>query len=324
MQIENFSKFVPKVKNLLKKAVLKTEIVENSKPFIKKACKQKTRHPKLHQTMFDMMLDVKEKLLTNFYSMDFVLKKQKLINELSKVFNKDFIAKIEKVKTPEQLAKIILKEECGIMPEYIYTRLYPPKSKPLTLETEQIRYQKKFNKANFILAREKAMHVPSKNPKVIAIENILKEQYGCKFVSLKDNEELAKKVLKAYEIASKNNVETPENVIASVFMHTNGEYLINGTILLNILESKYQKGFLSTNKDFHAVLHEIMHNTHPQLLSFNIKEIPERFLKVKAGLSEYSRISLTHETFTELNTKRLIDGLNPQEQALFDYLNIFA
>ena len=324
MRIENFSKFVPKLENLSKKSVLKLEIVENSKPFIKKTCKNKVKHPKLHQTMVDMMIDVKEKLLTNFYSMDFVLKKQNLINELSKVFNKDFIAKIEKVKTPEQLAKIILKKERGLMPEHIYARRYPRKLRPLTLEMEQIRYQKKLKKANFILAREKAMHKPSKNPKVIAIENILKEQYGCKFVSLKDNEELAKEVLKAYEIASKNNVETPENVIVSAFMNTNGEHLINGTILLNTLESKYQNGFLSTNKDFHAVLHEIMHNTHPQLLSFNRKKIPERFHNVKAGLSEYSRISPTHETFTELNTKRLIDGLNKEEQALYNYLNIFA
>lgn len=67
-----------------------------------------------------------------------------------------------------------------------------------------------------------------------------------------------------------------------------------------------------------------MHGTHPKLASFSLKKIPARLKKVKEELSEYSKYAQTHETFTELNTKRLIDGLNKDEQALFDYLNIFA
>ena len=196
--------------------------------------------------------------------------------------------------------------------------------KPLSLEMEQIQYQQSISRGNFILAIERAMHVPSKNPKVIAIENILKEQYGCKFVSLKDNEELARKVLKAYETAVKNGVKTPKNVIVSDFMLAEGENLFNGTILLNRSQRSLREGFLSTNSDFHVPLHEIMHGTHPKLVSFSHKKIPSELMGVKNGLSLYSKKAQTHETFTELNTKRLIEGLNPEEQALFDYLNIFA
>lgn len=168
------------------------------------------------------------------------------------------------------------------------------------------------------------MHAPSKNPKVIAIENILKEQYGCKFVSLKDNEELARKVLKAYETAEKNGVKTPKNVVVSDFMFAGGENVFNDTILLNRYQRGLREGFLSTNSDFHVPLHEIMHGTHPKLVSFSSKKIPSELRGAKNELYISSKNAPTHDIFTELNTKRLIDGLNPQEQALFDYLNIFA
>ncbi len=330
MGIGKLAQSFPKLKFLAKKPSLKISLFKPAKPvkplmFIPK--------PPTLQEQINMMVSFQVKRTKGLFVEDFTGKKQKLINELSKVCDKSVIARIEKADNPEQLAKILAEQEYMDIIKYTKYMLdgkFVKKSnigqvvKPLSLEMEQIQYQQQISKGNFILARERAMHVPSKNPKVVAIENILKEQYGCKFVSLKDNEELARKVLKAYETAAKNGVKTPKNVVASDFMEEEGINFLNGTILLNRNQYVLREGFLSTSSDFHIPLHEIMHGTHPRLVSFSCKKIPSELVGVKNKLSIYSENALTHETFTELNTKRLIEGLNPEEQALFDYLNVFA
>ncbi len=264
---------------------------------------------------------------------NFALKKQRLIQELSKVCDSNIIARIEHAQTPEQLAKIIAKQDVGYLYGYgkclananLINKSQPTVlSKAMPLEVEQMVYAQRIKRGEFILARERALHVPSRNPQVIAIENILKEQYGLKFVSLKDNEVLARQVLKACEVASKNGVKLPDNIVVSDFMLPNGENLFNGTVLLNSSQPILRKGFTSTSSDFHVPLHEIMHGEQPHLVSFNMKKIPERFQQVKQNLSGYSASAGTHETFTELNTKRLIDGLSAEEQELYNYLNLFC
>ena len=333
-------KLVLKTKNInlsgLRKSVplktidLKPNLFKQTKAIKAVKFNAKSLSPK---EQINMMVNSQVKRTKGLFVEDFTGKKQNLIQELSKVCDKNVIARIEKAENPEQLAKILAEQEympIGKYAKYMIDGKFVKKSntdkivKPLSLEIEQIQYQQKISRGNFILARERAMHVPSKNPKVIAIENILKEQYGCKFVSLKDNEELARKVLKAYETAAKNGIKTPKNVIASDFMMAEGENLFNSTILLNRNQHTLWEGFLSTNSDFHVPLHEILHSTHPKLVSFSWKKIPSELMGVKNELSIYSKKAPTHETFTESNTKRLIEGLNPEEQALFDYLNIFA
>lgn len=344
MGIAKLTKILPKftkMKELELSGFRKNKLVKVFDPekAISKAAKSRNK-PKVSVTKplslqeeMNMIIASQAKQTAGLFIEDFAGKKQKLINELSKVCDKSVIARIEKAENPEQLAKILAERDLSIFREYSRYLLkgeFINESKPdkllknFTLEMEQVQYKLRTQRGKFILARERAMHVSSKNPKVIAIENILKEQYGCKFVSLKDNEELARKVLKAYETAVKNGVKTPKNVIVSDFMFAEGENLFNGTILLNRSQRSLREGFLSTNSDFHVPLHEIMHGTHPKLVSFSHKKIPSELMGVKNGLSLYSKKAQTHETFTELNTKRLIEGLNPQEQALFDYLNIFA
>lgn len=344
MKIEKLTKVLPKftkTKGVDLSGFSKNKLVKIFDPekSISKPAKARNK-PKIAATktlspqeQINMMVNSQVKRTTGLFVEDFTGKKQKLITELSKVCDKNVIARLEKAENPEQLAKILAEQEympIGKYAKYMIDGKFVKKSntdrivKPLSLEMEQIQYQQRIIKGNFTLAREKAMHVPSKNPKVIAIENILKEQYGCKFVSLKDNEELARKVLKAYETAAKNGVKTPKNVIVSDFMIAQGENLFNSTILLNRNQHTLCEGFMSTSSDFHVPLHEILHSTHPKLVSFSWKKIPSELMSVKNELSLYSKNAQTHETFTELNTKRLIDGLNPEEQALFDYLNIFA
>lgn len=308
------------LKTIFKKSVQKVPQIGKIKP-VKK------------QSELRMFVDMCEGNGVLALSENFVLKKQRLIQELSKVCDKKVITRISQAQTPEQLAKILAEQEAGYLYKTGNTLMKAnlvnqsqscTLSKAMPLELEQILYAQRIKRGEFILAREKALHVPSKNPQVIAIENILKEQYGVKFVSLKDNEQLAKQILRAFETASKNGVELPKNIAVSNFMFANGENLFNGTILLNSRQPALRKGFTSTDSDFHVPLHEIMHGKQPRLISFNMKKIPERFQEVKRNLSGYSAAAGTHETFTELNTKRLIDGLNPQEQELYNYLNLFG
>lgn len=337
MRLENLTNSLPKLntKTGFTKLSEKSNDFENVKIILRdkkpltyeRPAKKMPRKHILKMMQFQELINKSWILTFNFAD-----KKQKLINELSKVCDKNFIAHIEKADDPIKLTKILLKQEDRSFEKYL-KYLFAGKFvkykksdnfvKPVTLDMEQIQYKLKRETDNFILAKEKALHVPSKKPQVIAIENILKEQYGCKFVSLKDNEKLAKNILKAYETASKNGVKTPKNVIVSNFISARGEHLRNDTILLkNHYEGKFSPGALSTTSDLHEPLHEILHGTHPNLLSFSAKKIPAQFKKVKRELSLYSAAAQTHETFAELYTKKLIDGLKPEEQALFDFLNI--
>jgi len=275
---------------------------------------------------------------TRILTDNFALKKRNLLKELSKVCDKNVLQRIEKAETPEKLAKILAQLDMEHI--YQYTRiigdnisakalkdLYLGKMKkpnlPITMELEQYVYKLKAKRYSIVMARERAMHIPSKNPEVVKIENILKQKYGCNFVSLKDNEELAKNTLKAFEVASQNGVKIPKNVIASDFMYLSGENLLygEGTILLNPLQQTLSKGYLSTVAEYHVPLHEILHCSHPELIGFSAKKIPEKYKLIKNQLSQYSASSETHETFVELYTKRLVNGLSKEEQELFDYLS---
>ena len=260
---------------------------------------------------------------------NFDTKKAKLVEEYLRIGEKDLSKHISKAKTPEQLSKILTKHDVGEISKIakINSNIIHESGQvksATTLELEQTIYNEKMYRGKLVLAREKALHIASKNPKVIAIENILKEQYGCKFVSLKDNELIANRILKAYETAHKNGAPLPKNVIVSDNIFVEGENLFNGTILLNSNPITLGKGYCSTGADYHSVLHEILHSSHPNIVSYSIKKIPKELMGVKNDLSMYSKISQTHETFVELNTKRMIEGLTPKEQQLFEHLNFFA
>ena len=276
------------------------------------------------------MAEPMERKATRKLTEDFASKKQRLLQELQNVCDKSVIARIEKADTPEKLAKILVKQDLIFYETWLKQILKGSakfnKNRTLSstsLQMEQLLYEAKVKRAEFVLARERALHVPSQNQQVIAIENILKEQYGVKFVSLKDNETLARNVLRACETASKNGIEIPKNIISSDFLHVCGEHYPNSTILLK--PNPYiVPGRISTSADYHIPLHEILHGEQLELVAFNFKKIPTEFLPVKQNLSGYSAKSSTHETFVELYTKKLVDGLNPEEEKLFNYLNILG
>ena len=198
----------------------------------------------------------------------------------------------------------------------------------------------------------------STNPEVIKIENILKEKYGVQNASLGDDLELAQRLLQAVKLAKSKGIKIPNEFIVTPFTLGAGEFMRlfkNGeeirTVLLpptsirqrslqiidkifntmppNIKQSyeKWQKfcGFKthgSTNSPMHMEIHEMMHQTHPLLTAFAIKKIPNKFMPTVRKLSQYSAINEMNnwEIYTELATKKVLEGLEPNEAELFKFL----
>ena len=198
----------------------------------------------------------------------------------------------------------------------------------------------------------------STNAEVIKIETILKEKYGVQNASLGDDLELAQRLLQAVKLAKSKGIKIPDEFIVTPFTLGAGEFMRlfkNGeeirTVLLpptsirqrslqiidkifntmppNIKQSyeKWQKfcGFKthgSTNSPMHMEIHEMMHQTHPLLTAFGIKKIPNKFMPTVRKLSRYSAINEKNnwEIYTELATKKVLEGLEPNEAELFKFL----
>ena len=308
-----------------------------------------------HQFTMDMITNIgkySKGLSVKSVSQNFQLAKKRLLKEMANILSAEKLKRIECAKTPEELTNILFTEEWSSYKILKKIEKSVPKGKTL-LETEQIDYAARIQRGKFIIAREKALSAPSTNKRVIEIETILREKYGVEFVSLKDDEQMAENILKAFETAKKENILLPKNVVISDFMVANGERIsTENTILIasqdairiqpeisrnaqKILTKEQReilmlaqylpsKSMFSTNAPEHLPLHEIMHGTHPMLNAFGNKKIPSYMIPAKENLSLYSAISKTHETFTELATKKSIQGLSKEETELYNYLNFYS
>ena len=96
------------------------------------------------------------------------------------------------------------------------------KSFPLELEQEF------YHKKNFMDDCVRWLHAlfaaPSRNPEVVKIEEILRNQYGVKLALLGNDLPNAQKILKAVQIAKSKGVKIPEEFIVSHYK-TCGEHL---------------------------------------------------------------------------------------------------
>ncbi len=316
--------------NIFTKKIEPLKVTPKVKTTVKPPIIAKSEIAKIRKKVFKDIERDATKQICKSLSDNFDTKKQRLIEEFLSIGEKDIALHLSKAKDAHQVAKILAKQDVQNlqkMSEQLSACMTATgKIKPLTLEVEQAVWQIRGQRDNFILAREKALHVASNNPEVIAIEKTLKDQYGCSFVSLRDNTDIAKQTLKAFETAKKHRAPLPQNVVITDCMHVaDGENLFsNGTILLAPKAKNYSNGFLSSTAEYHLPLHEILHCSQPHMVSFSQKRIPKEFIDIKKNLSGYSATSQTHETFVELNTKRMVDGLSPREQELFDHLNFFA
>lgn len=172
---------------------------------------------------------------------------------------------------------------------------------------------------------EKALSLKSTDPKVIEIEKILKEKYGMKFVSLKDDYEHGLDVLKACETMSKNGLKIPENYIVSHSMMGTGQALYTESATLHI-PSKAPKVLYETSIDggkLHSIIHEFGHNL--QNPAIYLTELPKQFKDVPKMVSTYAAKGSKAELWAELFAKI---QLTPQkvtkaEWDLFKYLENF-
>lgn len=233
-------------------------------------------------------------------------------------------------------------------------RKIPKKRSGMPLEIEQMFYQKK----NLLDDCNRYLHAlfspPSRNPKVIEIEKILKEKYGVDLALLADDLPNAQKILKAVETAKDKGIPIPRDFIVTNYK-SNAEHLrtydgrassiLLGSNMFKIYMGKHRpkveipdalkdlmqiwqktRGFsswFSTTNPEHVVMHEIMHQEHLPFLAFKRKKIPKKFATTINRLSGYaaSKPQCAHETFTELNTKRILSELTPEEQELFKFLS---
>ncbi len=244
----------------------------------------------------------------------------------------------------------------------ILKMIKPKHRKGMPLEIEQMVYQKKNLRDDSVRYLHGLFAQKSTHPEVVKIENILREQYGIDAM-LNNDLEQARKILPSVWAASKNGMELPAEIIISNYKELSGEHLRisygkQHSILIgsnvfkqfmakycpevkltpnakNLLQRWYSttgfKNWFSTTTPQHLYIHELCHMEHTPLLAFKYKPIPKRFQGTINNLSGYaaSKPNLTHEVFTELNTKMKLSNpalelnvsdLTPDEKELFKFL----
>lgn len=231
-------------------------------------------------------------------------------------------------------------------------------SKPLQVEQEIYKYRNLrtdcVREINTIFSKK------STNPEVIKIENMLKEKYGVKKILFNDDMIVATKVLEAVKLAKSKGIKIPDEFIVTDFTLGGGECMRSfknnkeiTTVLLphtntkdlyltkkyNILTDRMMpsniketlnrwkdfcgfKEHSSTSSPLHMEIHEMMHQTHPYLSAFVTKKVPAKFLPIVRKVSGYSAVNEknNYEIYTELATKKVLEGLEPDEAELFKFL----
>lgn len=155
---------------------------------------------------------------------------------------------------------------------------------------------------------------------VLKIKQELQQKYGIKELFCDNNLEFAKSCKEAFEVLNKNGIKMPKYVIANeqvdMFGGWNAESSQGETVILSLNPSSN-----SFNMDLkHIIVHEVLHTTQPKTLAFKTKMIPEDMQETANNVSEYASGNYALEVHCELYVKKLLEGLSPKEEKLFDYL----
>lgn len=199
-----------------------------------------------------------------------------------------------------------------------------------TLEAEQLiaRHMEEIHKK--MLDMFKLLTRRDLRPDVLDIKHRLKGEFGIKEVYLNDNPNLARKCLEAMKVLKKNDVALPDEIIGtdllldssrepfSIAIHEEKE---GNAIIINPDVLKDDEDWTaSTDSPIHTIVHECIHCTQPNLMSFNLKKIPAKFKDTISKLSYYARDNYMHEVHAELLTKKVLKGLNSKEKELLNYI----
>lgn len=321
----------------------------------KEAVKARTVMAKISKATDKKTIDTFEKITCEISEENAVLR-DKFIKTIEKAGVSPKVTKnLKKAKTLGELQAAIysFQQDFAMVEIAPIYRKIPKKCSGMPLEIEQMFYEKK----NLLDDCNRYLHAlfspPSRNPKVVEIERILKEKYGVDLALLANDLPNAQKILKAVETAKAKGIPIPRDFIVTNYK-SNAEHLrtydgrassilIGSNAFQNVMK-KFRPnveipdatkdliqrwwqttGFLNWNSTVtpeHQVMHEIMHHEHLPFLAFKRKKIPKRFAPTIDRLSGYaaSKPQCAHETFTELNTKRILSELTPEEQELFKFL----
>jgi len=228
----------------------------------------------------------------------------------------------------------------------------PKHTNGISLEIEQMFYEKFNTYGDCVRYLHGLFASRSTNPEVVAIEKILGDEFGVHAL-LNNDLAQAKDILKAVKLAKLKGIDYPKEFIISNYK-SGGEHLrvvqgsessvLLGANALTEFRSKCVKpvtctseamdiisrwfntsgfkGWYSTDLPEHKAMHEILHKHHYPFLAFKLKRIPKKFTDTINRLSGYaaSKPKSAHEVYTELNAKRVLTGLNSEEQELFKFL----
>ena len=280
-----------------------------------------------------MTLGLSTPVLTEYIAKDFNQIKAQL---LKTNLDESILKKIEDCKTPEEIANIIkmvkIEETNKILD------VNKALSSNLSVYEKQKILQKAYKPYNSKMVElEKALSLPSIDPKVVEIESILKNKYGFEFVSLKDDYEHAQKVLKACEIMTKNGQPLPKNYIVSNMLNGAGQnFKSESTVILSssnldkVINPKFAKekaiakNLYSTDSELQLIIHEFGHNLQPETIS--TYELPKQFKKVPKAVSKYANSGSPAELWAELFAKIQLapKTVTKEQRELFEHLKSLA
>lgn len=200
----------------------------------------------------------------------------------------------------------------------------------IMLEAERAIYELQKQFGDKMATLYKILTIKDTNPKVMKIKRELKKEYGIKSLYLNNNLDFAESCLQVAKIFKEKGYTLPDEIIASDFFIDEDDSCMSmalegkkKTILINP-ECMHDglDWMCSVRSPLHTIVHECVHCLQPLLTCFNMKKIPAKYNDTIANLSFYARENSAHEIHAELLTKKILKGLNPDEEELLKYLSI--
>ena len=288
---------------------------------------------------------------------NFEEKKQKVIKIIlsdSECLSSEYISSVKKISTPEELSKVIrtyfINHNMGMNSKYKNDIIDIVNKKKMSLNMQQKIFKDEATECNMQLALIKAVTEPSKDKRVIQVEQFLKENYGMDYVHLESIEE-AKNILKTVKMCIKHNIPLPKNIIISPFVmvQASGQNIAHSATEYSVfISSKKEQGkaikeayeklvspeldeiiqtlknqdenWFSTKDFLHVYVHEFCHSDQALelLIPFKLKQIPKKYYETIKKIGLYAQSS-RRELLTELQTKNILGTLNEDEKALLNY-----
>ena len=172
----------------------------------------------------------------------------------------------------------------------------------------------------YIIPLIKLISKKDTDPTVLKIKQELQQKYGLKELLCDNNIEFAQSCKEAFQILNKNNIKIPKYVIANEQIDMFGGWSVDssrGKEIIISLNSNINNSGIDLK---HIIIHEILHTTQPNTLAFKTKIIPEEMQETANSVSEYASDNYALEVHCELYVKKILEGLSPEEEKLFDYL----